>query len=131
MISATIEKALLVLRQQHEHLFYLDIPFGSRVFNVVFRPLSFKEANGIDSVGEALSQQVLSEWIVELCTMYLGVGEERLHPENLDETPAGLAERISKAHEAQTLNYLAASGLKVALILNFKNSKLEYKRLVK
>ncbi|MES2848098.1 MAG: GxxExxY protein [Bacteroidota bacterium] len=31
---------------------------------------------------------------------------------------------------AQTLNYLRASGLKLALIINFGKTSLEYKRLV-
>ncbi len=32
--------------------------------------------------------------------------------------------------EAQTLNYLKASGMKVALIVNFGQSSLQYKRLI-
>jgi len=39
-------------------------------------------------------------------------------------------EKISKIDQAQTLNYLKATGVKVALIINFKNPKLEYERLV-
>jgi GxxExxY protein len=36
---------------------------------------------------------------------------------------------ISEGHIFQTLNYLKASGLKVALIVNFGKKRLEYKRL--
>jgi GxxExxY protein len=32
---------------------------------------------------------------------------------------------------AQTLNYLKATGLRLAIILNFSKEKLEYKRIVK
>jgi GxxExxY protein len=39
-------------------------------------------------------------------------------------------EAISNIHEAQLLNYLKVSGYEVGLILNFANTKLEYKRLV-
>ena len=39
-------------------------------------------------------------------------------------------EKITKINKAQTLNYLKATGVKVALIINFKNPKLEYERLV-
>ena len=37
---------------------------------------------------------------------------------------------ISLEHEAQLINYLKATGLKVGLIINFGRSKLEWKRLV-
>ena len=40
------------------------------------------------------------------------------------------ADSISSAHIAQTLNYLKATGLKLAILLNFGKEKLEYKRLV-
>jgi len=38
---------------------------------------------------------------------------------------------IVKAHEAQALHYLTATGLQLALILNFGASSLEHKRIVK
>lgn len=37
---------------------------------------------------------------------------------------------ISDVHKAQTLNYLKATGHKLALLLNFGKRKLEYERLV-
>ena len=40
-------------------------------------------------------------------------------------------EKIIDAHIAQTLNYLKATGLHLAIILNFSKEKLEYKRIVK
>jgi len=39
-------------------------------------------------------------------------------------------ERIERIHEAQVLNYLKATGLKVGLLVNFKHSKATVKRLV-
>ena len=39
-------------------------------------------------------------------------------------------DRIEKIHEAQLLNYLKATGIKVGLLVNFKNAKAEIKRLV-
>ena len=39
-------------------------------------------------------------------------------------------ERIEKIHEAQLLNYLKATGLKVGLLVNFKHQKADIKRLV-
>jgi GxxExxY protein len=38
---------------------------------------------------------------------------------------------IIDAHRAQALHYLKATGLRLAIILNFGKEKLEYKRMVK
>jgi GxxExxY protein len=37
---------------------------------------------------------------------------------------------LEPAHEAQLLNYLKASGLRVGLLLNFARPKLQYRRMV-
>jgi GxxExxY protein len=37
---------------------------------------------------------------------------------------------LQDVHSAQTLNYLKVSGLKVALLINFGDSSLTYKRIV-
>ena len=39
-------------------------------------------------------------------------------------------ENISKIHEAQLLNYLKATGIKVGLLVNFRHPKAEIKRMV-
>ena len=39
-------------------------------------------------------------------------------------------EQLTKLHEAQLLNYLKATGLKVGLLVNFQDTKAEIKRLV-
>jgi len=40
-------------------------------------------------------------------------------------------DEISKVHIAQTLNYLKATNIKVGLLINFGNEKIQIKRLVK
>jgi GxxExxY protein len=42
-----------------------------------------------------------------------------------------LAENFTPTHEAQLLGYLAITGLRVALWLNFKHARLQWKRLVR
>jgi len=39
-------------------------------------------------------------------------------------------ERLNKVHEAQLLNYLKATRIKIGLIINFYNPKAEIKRMV-
>ena len=40
------------------------------------------------------------------------------------------AKSLTTEHEAQLMNYLKATGVKVGLLVNFGRSKLEWKRLV-
>ncbi|MBI3585321.1 MAG: GxxExxY protein [Nitrospinae bacterium] len=40
-------------------------------------------------------------------------------------------EKIIGAHKSQSLNYLKATGLQLAIILNFGKEKLEYERLIR
>ena len=39
--------------------------------------------------------------------------------------------RLNGSHEAQALHYLAATGLQLAILINFGMSSLEYRRVVK
>lgn len=41
------------------------------------------------------------------------------------------ARAITPEHQAQIINYLNATGIEVGLLLNFGNSKLEYKRFTR
>ena len=40
-------------------------------------------------------------------------------------------EKIADAHRAQTLNYLKATGLRLAILLNFGKERLQYERFVR
>jgi GxxExxY protein len=39
--------------------------------------------------------------------------------------------RLNASHEAQALHYLAATGLQLAVLINFGMSSLEYRRVVR
>ena len=39
-------------------------------------------------------------------------------------------DRLENIHEAQLINYLKATGIEVGLLVNFKNTKAEIKRMV-
>ncbi len=39
-------------------------------------------------------------------------------------------DKIIDVHRAQTLNYLKATGLRLAIILNFGKKRFEYERLI-
>ena len=39
-------------------------------------------------------------------------------------------ERIDKIHEAQLLNYLRATGIRIGILVNFKHTKAEIKRMI-
>ena len=41
-----------------------------------------------------------------------------------------MVDKINDIHRAQVLNYLKATKLKLAIIINFKNQSLEYERVV-
>ena len=38
---------------------------------------------------------------------------------------------LTPEHEAQVINYLNATGIEVGILVNFGNSKLEYKRFTR
>ena len=40
-------------------------------------------------------------------------------------------DKLSNIHRAQVLNYLKSTNLRLAILLNFKNQKLEYERFIK
>lgn len=39
--------------------------------------------------------------------------------------------QLNQAHQAQAINYLAATGLELALLVNFGESSLRYKRVIR
>jgi GxxExxY protein len=39
-------------------------------------------------------------------------------------------DKLTNIHKAKAINYLKATGLKVALLINFGKSKLEYERII-
>lgn len=68
----------------------------------------------IDYKGEILSHQYIADFVIE------------------DKIIVGIKaiEKLAKTHIKQTLNYLAASKLRLGLLINFGEDSLSYKRVV-
>ncbi len=66
--------------------------------------------------------------------MYKGVNVGKYIPDFIiaDQivTEIKTVDRITDAEKGQVLNYLKVTGLRVGLILNFKNPRLEWQRMV-
>jgi|TARA_R110002110_G_scaffold12647_3_gene59808 hypothetical protein len=69
-LSVQAEKELLVLRQQHEHLFYLEIEAAQAKHEIIFRPLTLNEAESLSATGGMILPFDLNDWIVDQCVVY-------------------------------------------------------------
>lgn len=99
-ICAFTEKALLVLRQQHEHLFYLKLEVADRTFTVVLRPLTLLEADSLAKSGPLIPPFELNEWVCDQCVLHLtgwphswGGGDFGAYLKS--EAPAALADLVA------------------------------------
>ena len=86
------------------------------------------------SLGIALSQKELkvdSERSFEVAFRGVVVGNYRadLIVNDTVIIEVKCCESLNREHQAQLFNYLAVTGLPVGLLVNFKNRKLEWKRL--
>lgn len=81
---------------------------------------------------EELSLKCEIERVVEIFYRNKKVGEHRLDLVVEDKVIVELkaVAEFHPAHQAQVISYLKATGLKVALLVNFGKDKVEYKRLV-
>jgi GxxExxY protein len=72
------------------------------------------------------------QWSVEVFYdgMVVGVYVADLMVENVLVIELKAVKALDGVHSAQCLNYLKATGLKVCLLLNFGNPRLEVRRLV-
>ncbi len=87
MLSLEAERNLLVLREDHEHLFFI----GKGSFEAIYRPLTLLEARMIS--GSNMLEVELNDWIVKRCCLYITGGMEQL----LSIAPAGIADGIAQA----------------------------------
>ena len=69
-LSVQAEEALLVLRQQHEHLFYLELEAAEDKHEIIFRPLTLNEAESLSKTGGMILPFDLNDWIVGQCVVY-------------------------------------------------------------
>jgi GxxExxY protein len=72
---------------------------------------------------------------VDLPVTYRGVVVGNYEADYIVESQIVLEVKVASAfhprHEAQALNYLAATNLRLAILLNFGADKLQYKRIVR
>ena len=62
---------------------------------------------------------------------FIGFGQPDLIVDDLVIVDPKIVSAFNDTHVAQMTGYLAMSGLKLALLLNFKSAKLEWKRVVR
>jgi hypothetical protein len=87
MLSLEAEKALLVLRQDHEHLFFI----GKGNFEAIIRPLTLGESKIVISAGGRLLDVELNDWLVRKCCLHVSGGVDNL----LSIAPAGIADKVA------------------------------------
>ena len=94
------------LEKVYENALLIEIrESGLKVENQVPIKVKYKDNN----VGEYIADLLVEEKvIVEIKTV----------------------EKLTNIHEAQLLNYLNATGIKIGLLVNFRNRKAEIKRMV-
>ena len=68
-LSREVEKALLVLRDRHEHLFYVAFEMARTRYEVVYRPLTLRETSALSTTGQAIPPYDLNDWIAEKCIL--------------------------------------------------------------
>lgn len=119
---------------------------------VVYKDLSYKIINAVYEVHNALGCGFLEKVYENALIMELkerkikcenkkkikvfykgkvaGIYEADILVENCIILELKVVDKIDEICEAQLLNYLKATGLKLGIIINFKYPKLEYKRMV-
>jgi hypothetical protein len=88
MRSPELEKQLLMLRQEHEHLFFI----GAGEFESIVRPLTLVEVKILSSCGPSLGDHELNDWIVDRCCLWATDGKEKL----FTTAPAGVVDILAK-----------------------------------
>jgi len=88
MRSPELELELLMLRQEHEHLFFI----GAGEFECIIRPLTLAEIKILSSTGASLRDDDINDWIVSRCCLYATNGKQNL----FTVAPAGVVDLIAK-----------------------------------
>jgi|6_EtaG_2_1085325.scaffolds.fasta_scaffold04195_2 hypothetical protein len=69
MPSFKLEKDLLMLRQQHEQLFYVKVTLESDIFEFIYRPLTLAETKAVSKIGPAIPPYLVNEEICKWCIL--------------------------------------------------------------
>lgn len=97
--SANVYEALLTLKQEYEHLYYLDVAVNDVRYEVVFRPLSFLETESVSEAAESLGRYETNDWVCRMGVLYCNrLVDKRYFAFFLNtKTPAGLADTIAES----------------------------------
>ena len=94
LLSVEAESALLVLRQQHGQLFYLEFPVGDTAYEIIFRPMTLAETKAVSLTGSAMAILDLNDLICKWCIVYANPTIDERVPAAL---PDIVAQRIIEA----------------------------------
>ena len=84
---------------------------------VMFRKLSLEVVQQ-NSITVLFKEEIVGNYIADILV------------ENKIILELKVIDKITNIHRAQVLNYLKATNVRLAIILNFKNRSLEYERLI-
>ena len=96
------------------------------------------------AVGPGLDEKIYEKSMcIELADLQIGFSQQAQFPvfykshfvgkliaDLIADSKLKVAETITETHIAQALSYLAITGLQVALIFNFRNASIQFKRVV-
>ena len=118
----------------HEEISRIIIGAAMEVLNTLgcgFSEKIYEKAIVVELLAKQLKIEQQKRFAVRYKNVEVGEYIPDLLVENKVIVDTKVVESIRSEHQAQMLNYLAVTGLKLGLIINFRRPKLEYQRIVR